>query len=623
MCGFSGVFGDFKKLSFLEKNILDKTLEHRGETAFGSFENNKFFLHCRRLAIRNLSHDSNQPFLASNSRYICAYNGEIYNEKILKRKLNEKGIQIETSCDTEVVIKFLINFGLDKINQIDGMFSIVIFDQKLNKLFLARDRFGVKPLYIKKIRNSFYFSSEIKSLVSMTQDKSKVSVNNLYNYLTFQNFFKDNTIFEDILLLEPGYFYEIKHDSSFEVIKKKYWDINLSNKKYKKNNYETFNQFSLEIKKSINKSLISDEEVGCLLSGGLDSSTIAYYASQKINQLNTFTVGYDRKYNDYDIFDERIVAESIANTLGTNHYETLLNPKNVINIFDKLVYAVEEPRVGMSYPNFMSYQLASKFNKVILSGTGGDEILGGYPWRYLISNSLNFNEFKNELFKKWQKVYKTKELSKITGLNELSLKKITFEEFSSIFNEIEDIDPNKKLNFNESFDLSLYFEFKTFLHGLLVIEDKIAMHHKVENRVPMLTNNLVDFSFKLPIEMKLSNYNIKLNENNLSEKRSLFLNFDNKDGKNILRKLSKKIYGNTVYNLNKKGFSSPDSEWFRTDLYDFIHDRLITNKNSKIFNYLNHVEIKKIILQHKKGTKNNRLKIWSLLYLESFFRQYT
>lgn len=622
MCGFAGVIGDYRPISKSKKKKLDETLFHRGESSNGSFETDKFFIHCRRLAIRDLGFESNQPYFYLNKRFLIAYNGELYNYKYIKSKIINLGLSLKTNCDTELILKFLVHFGYQSINELDGMFSVIIYDRKNKKIFLSRDRYGVKPLYFCKIKNSLFFSSEIKSLLVLI-GKSNLDESKLINYLVFQNFFKSNTIFKNIDIAEPGFSYEIKYKKNdLQIYKNKYWDLKISNINYKKDNLETFYDFSNKLKKGIENNLVADESIGCFLSGGLDSSTIAYFASKKIKNLNTFTVGYDRKYNDHGIFDERAIAESIANNLGSNHYETLLNPKNVINIFDDLVYAIEEPRVGMSYPNFMSYQLASKFNKVILSGAGGDEILGGYPWRYLVSNNSNIDIFKKELFKKWQKVYNLNELTKLTGKKLSYLKDNSFSEFCSVFDEIDKDYFKKNFNFSDCFNLSLYFEFKTFLHGLLVIEDKISMKHKVENRVPLLSNDLVDLSFRLPIKMKLSNFNEKIDENNLTKKRSHFLNFNNNEGKNILRRLSKKIYGNKIYKLNKIGFSSPDSEWFRSELKDFIYDRIIKNKNSKLFNYIDYKFAKKIINQHEKKYKNNRLKIWSLLFLESFMRQY-
>ena len=282
----------------------------------------------------------------------------------------------------------------------------------------------------------------------------------------------------------------------------------------------------------------------------------------------------------------------------------------------EIVFHLEEPRVGQSYPNFCAARLASKFTKVCLSGAGGDELFAGYPWRYRHFETETSNQFKDRYFSSWQRLT-TKEQRKLLFPNvnhfeyEERLKSVFFDKFGAA----------KKLGRSWADDVNacLYFEAKTFMHGLLVVEDKLSMAHGLETRLPFLDNDLVDFALKCPPKLKLTNLPIAsfADENNLLAKKKL----GEMQGKVLLRKAMKKILPENVTNLKKQGFSAPDATWFKKYVKSEVYSNLWLEDNF-LYEFLNFDQVKKIIESHLNGKQNKRLFIWSVLYCWEWFNSY-
>jgi asparagine synthase (glutamine-hydrolysing) len=282
-----------------------------------------------------------------------------------------------------------------------------------------------------------------------------------------------------------------------------------------------------------------------------------------------------------------------------------------------LTWHLEEPRVGQSYPNFYAAQLASKFVKVVLSGAGGDELFGGYPWRYYraVVND-DFEHYIDKYYSFWQRLIPDgamqKLLSPIWGdvahINTRDIFKNVFSEHQSNLTRPEDY-----------INHSLYFEAKTFLHGLLVVEDKLSMAHSLEARIPFLDNDLVDFASKLPVNLKVKNLlgSNRIDENSAVNKKLDYYRKTN-DGKYLLRKVLGKYVSKDTTERVKQGFSAPDSSWFRGQSINFVKNRL-EPKDQKLYNYFDYTEIQKKLSEHFEGKSNRRLLIWSLLYLQSLF----
>ena len=395
MCGICGVLslraGDISEGTL---NRMNETLEHRGPDDSNIFFDNKIGLGHKRLSIIDLSQAAKQPMFCDNDRFIIIYNGEIYNYKELRLRLLKKGYQFNTQSDTEVVLKAFIEWRLESFNKFNGMFSIAIWDKEEELLYIARDRYGIKPIYYYFYNSLFLFGSEQKAIVSHPSFKKELNLEGVAEYFTFQNFFSNNTLYKNIQIIAPGT-YKIIDINNKNIKTRQFWDFHFK-ENHNLSKDDCLQELDKRIKESVQRNLISDVELGSYLSGGIDSGSITSLMSKNINYLKTFTCGFDlNSAGGIELgFDERETAELMSYKFKTEHYEVVLKSGDMERIMEKIVTHVEEPRVGQCYPNFYISKLASKFVKVVLSGTGGDELFAGYPWRYYQgSGSKNFEEF--------------------------------------------------------------------------------------------------------------------------------------------------------------------------------------------------------------------------------------
>jgi asparagine synthase (glutamine-hydrolysing) len=284
-----------------------------------------------------------------------------------------------------------------------------------------------------------------------------------------------------------------------------------------------------------------------------------------------------------------------------------------------MAWHIEEPRVGQSYPNFYAAQLASKFGPVVLSGTGGDELLGGYPWRYYraVVND-DFEHYIDRYYSFWQRLVSNSEIQPLFAPIWGDVKHVwTRDIFRDVFKR-----HSSELSRPEDYvNHSLYFEAKTFLHGLLVVEDKLSMAHGLETRVPFLDNDLVDFAMKLPVSMKLGNLSevIRVNENEPDKARR----FSQKshDGKLLMRKVMERYVPPSVTEGEKKGFSAPDASWFRGESIDYVRSTLMGN-DAAIFAFFDPKIVHALVSEHLEGRENRRLLVWSFLSLEHWCKKF-
>lgn len=594
-----------QNLSSIEDSITQSTLN--------SHDWDIFFGH-RRLSILDLSSLGHQPMSDLTNQIWISYNGEIYNFKELREELKAKGHKFKTATDTEVIIYSYIEWGIECVKRFNGMFAIALYDNRNKMMFLLRDRYGIKPLYYTIADNDFIFASEIKAILKYPKVKNHIDESAVFEYFTFQNIFTNKTFNKNISILEAGHYMCINLQTK-EIQKIEYWDFDFSEPDTIKDEREYIEELDRLFVQAVTRQLVSDVPVGAYLSGGIDSGSISAIASKKIENLQTFTVGFDlTSASGLELaFDERAKSEYLSYCFGTEHYEMVLKAGDMERCLPKFAYHLEEPRVGQSYPNYYAAKLASKFVKVVLAGTGGDEIFGGYPWRYF-SLKQNDDDYFMSYYKFWQRLVPN------TLIKEL---------FSPVWNDVKDIwtldifknvfkKDMHKLNKREDFiHASMYFEAKTFLHGILVVEDKLSMAHSIETRVPFLDNDLVDFGQKLPIRMKLSNLDDRLNvsENDIMSKK-LARTHHNNDGKYIFRSLMNRYLPAKVTNEVKQGFSSPDGSWFKGESINFVKN-IVFNDNAKIFNYLDKKVLRNLVNEHLSGAQNRRLFIWSLINFES------
>jgi asparagine synthase (glutamine-hydrolysing) len=613
-----------KKISFYQnltdekfKNIEDMLPTIESNSAQRELHSHDYDLYMghRRLSILDVSYAGHQPMSDLSKNIWIAYNGEIYNFKELRVELEKLGHRFKSQTDTEVIIYAYIEWGIDCIKRFNGMFAFSLYDNFYKKFYLCRDRYGIKPVYYHITQDkTFIYASEIKSILEYKDYKSEVDKEALLEYFTFQNIFTNKTLHKDIQILEAGHYFEIDLLSK-EIEKKQYWDFDFSEPETIKDEREYIEELDRLFTQAVQRQLISDVPVGSYLSGGMDSGSITAIASnhfQKSNDfLKTFTVGFDlSSASGMELsFDERAKSEYMSYMFKTEHYEMVLKSGDMERCMNNFAYHLEEPRVGQSYPNYYAAKLASKFVKVVLGGAGGDELFAGYPWRYYKAvNNDSFDNYIDKYYGFWKRLIPNKDIQNVFSPILKDTKVWTKDIFASVFKTPVNVQtPEEYINH------SLYFEAKTFLHGLLVVDDKLSMAHSLETRVPFLDNDLVDFAQKIPAKYKLGDLHkvIKMNENEIGKMQKT------NDGKVILRKAMSKYIPEDIHKAVKQGFSSPDNSWFKGESIEFVKAKLL-NDNANIYKYMDKDAVKMLVNEHLTGQENRRLFIWSLLNFEEW-----
>lgn len=595
---------------------MTDSIVHRGPDGEGHYIDHSFGLGHRRLAIVDLSSAGKQPMETLDGRYVISYNGEIYNFQELKKELESAGYQFQSATDSEVVLYGYAHWGIQCVEKFNGMFAFAIWDKKEKELTLARDRYGIKPLYYTLQNGSLIFASEIKAIIASNLYTPKLDREALVEYLTFQNFFTDRNLFKEIRILQGGHYLKYKFGSTPNITQ--YWDFNFTENNSISES-DALEGLSYHMENSVKRQLMGDVPISVYLSGGIDSGLITLLAAKEVPNIRSFTVGFDlNSASGIEVgFDEREKAEYISYLAKTEHYEMVLKAGDMERCIRKLTWALEEPRVGQCYPNFYAAKLASSFGKVVLSGTGGDEIFAGYPWRYYQATSHdNFPNYIDQYYKYWQRLISNLEIQKICQPISNETNKVwTRNIFEDVFLSKSRLSLKSPAEFINS---SLYFEAKTFLRGLLIMEDKLSMHHGLETRVPFLDNDLVDFGTQLPLAYKLKDVSsfVRIDENQPGKAK--FFDSLTHDGKLILRKLMKKYAPQPITDNKKQGFSAPDASWFKGESIDYVKS-IVYDRKSPIYNHLDYASVTSIVDEHMSDKKNRRLFIWSLIYLHNFF----
>ncbi len=608
-----------------------------GQNGLHSEKWNLFFGH-RRLSVIDLSPRGHQPMCDKSHQIWLIYNGEIYNFREIRQELKALGSHFSSSSDTEVIIHAYHEWGTDCIHRFNGMFALALYDSRDQKVWLARDRYGIKPLYYALTNEgTFLFGSEIKSILAYLPETPDVDLAALNEYFSFQNILSDRTLFSGIQLLPPGHCLEL--DLSYvtlnpnliggQISKTQYWDFDFGqemNAPAKELEDQLYNLLTQAVKRQC----VSDVPVGSYLSGGMDSGTVSAITASAFGRISTFTIGFDlSEATAHELhFDERELATYMANLFETEHHEDVLHSGDMEAIMGDLIWHLEDLRVGQCYPNDYAARLASKFVKVVMSGIGGDELFGGYPWRYATAIGNSVESYTDNYYRYWQRLVYNKEkpllfnqevgdrLRKMDIDGAIPFKDHTLMAFQNVYPaEI------RCTSWEEQVNHSLYFECKTFLHGLLVVEDKISMAHSLETRVPLLDNDLVDFACQTPVRYKIANlHNWKASDENIRRKGKTYLERTDV-GKNILRKTMGRIIPKSITQAKKQGFSAPDESWFRGSSEKYIRDLLLADR-ARINEYLNPEYVQQVIDTHSSGAENKRLLIWSLLSFEWWLKRF-
>lgn len=619
MCGIAGFFAlDGQPASPVVLGRMTAAVAHRGPDGEGVYTDGAVGLGHRRLAIIDLSPAGHQPMLSADGRYVITYNGEVFNFQELRVELESLGWAFHSRTDSEVLLHAYAQWGARAVERFNGMFALAIWDKQDRRLFLARDRYGIKPLYYAWTGRTFVFGSEVKALLQHPGVGAALDQEALVEYLTFQNYVTTRTLFAGVRLLPAGTHLTLHANGAADTAPVRYWDFDFREPDVVATDEEYAEELDRLFRQAVRRQLVSDVDVGAYLSGGIDSGSITAVAAAELPRLRTFTCGFDlSSASGLELgFDERAKAERMSYLFGTEQYEMVLKAGDMEHVMPRLVRHLEEPRIGQSYPNYYVAQLASKFVKVVLSGSGGDELFGGYPWRYARAlASDDFEGYVDQYYAHWHRLMPNTVLHEVLGPIWPDVKHVwTRDLFREVFppgiGRIET--PEACINY------SLYFEARTFLHGVLLVEDKLSMAHGLEARVPFLDNDLVDFAQQVPVRLKIANLaeTVTFNENEPGRKTEKYFG-RTRDGKLLMRQVMGRYVPAEVTEGEKQGFSAPDASWFKGESIDYVRRRLLEGR-PRIYDYLDRPAIERLVHEHTSGARNRRLLIWSLLNLETW-----
>jgi asparagine synthase (glutamine-hydrolysing) len=609
MCGIAG------SINCVTDNRTLSLISHRGPDRHELIElpigNHKLYFGHARLSILDLSEAGNQPMFTDCKNYCIVYNGEIYNHEELRKKLT--GINFKGHSDTETILYYIREFGIDAVKDFNGIFAFAFADLKNKKTYFVRDRFGIKPLYYVSGKNQFGFSSEIRPLRFLV--KRDINKGVLLNGLKMRYCPSPLTIYQNIYKAEPGQIISCDLNSDTVIINKHYFLAPKVTGKRKDEVGKLVKIYGDLFEKAVERQLMADVEIGILLSGGIDSALVAAIAKQKsAASVKAFTIGFEGNYAGIDEID---YAAQTAATLGIEHFYKRVGFSDLFNSLRKIVKIVEEP-IGTTsiIPMYYLSELAASKVKVVLSGQGADEPLGGYTkYHYLhILEKIRLFRKLSSAGKKFEFLYGKKEKIRRLVTAALSGDVIcAYSAYNSIFsnNEISDLlEPSMREKNMEGFfktekviheiwrnrmslipDVKkafLYYDLRTSLSDdLLMYTDKITMNFGLECRVPVLDNDLIEFIESLDNKYK----------------------FNSKEGKIIHKQFALEYLSAEIINRKKLGFQSPTDVWFRENR-DEVERIILAGKQFKdIFDI---TAVKKLLAEHAGG-KNREKQIFLLL----------
>ena len=619
MCGLAGMLGlDGEPADPGLLRRMGATLAHRGPDGEGQWCEGRIGLAHRRLAVIDLSPGGAQPMHAADGRHVLAFNGEIYNHRELRARLEGLGRTFRSRSDSEVLLQAWQEWGEEALPLLNGMFAFAMWDRTAGELILARDRYGIKPLYWAMVGRSFAFASEAKAILALPACPAQVDAEACLEYFTFQNIFTDRTLIEGVRLLPPGSLLRIRSGQTAPPAARRWWNWDFQEPVGSPDPAELEEELDRLLRQAVKRQLVSDVDVGAYLSGGLDSGTITALASRDLPGMRSFTCGFDlSSASGMELaFDERARAERMSYRFGTELFEIVLKAGDMERCLPRLAWHLEEPRLGQSYPNFLVASLASRFGKVVLSGTGGDEIFGGYPWRYYrTAESTSFESYIDNYYLYWQRLIPNTAIKRVFAP---AWNRVSHVWTRDIFRDVLGDRGDGPRRPEDYINLSLTFEARTFLHGLLVVEDKLSMAHGLETRIPFLDNDLVDFAMRLPARMKLAQLDRpaeRTNENMVGKRHAHEAR--HRDGKLLLRQVMRRHLPPEISDGEKQGFSGPDGSWFKGESIEYVR-RTILDRGSPIYQMLDHDAVGALVQEHLSGAVNRRLLIWSLLSLHHF-----
>ena len=566
-----------------------------------------------RLSVIDITKNGHQPMSNEDKTIYITFNGEIYNAFQLKDEFISANYNFKSKTDTEIILVLYEKYGLEfTLEKLNGMFAICILDLRNNQIFLARDRFGIKPLYYIINEYFFSFSSEIKSFLAINNFQFKLNKEHLSEYFIFKYLTPPNTLVSGVNLLQPGEYVVFKDN---EIKKKIYFDF----QNFDKEIYNEDNKLEVleeKLKLSVKSQLMSDVNLGCQLSGGIDSSLITLFAKKFTKKLETFSI----LFKDKNLSEESYIKK-VVNDLDLMNFSSEFDYKNFYNDLCNSIWSFDAPLSQInSIGVYNLAKLAKPKVKVLLTGEGADETHGGYP-RF---TRINFFHLLNKILKKSiilsnivSKRFKIFEFNKIFSLdlNDIIILSSSVHSYKDISNLLPKMNLLNGLDSRRNMirlinlpnkQKSLIYEMKTYMHDLLIRADKMTMAHSIENRVPFLDNNLIEYSLSYLVN---SNFDY-----------SVYSNI-NKNTKKYLKKISTKYFGKSFSYRAKSGFSFPlkkilKSSEFRKSIEEEIIPQI---KLNELYDYKNIVSIWKNI----DKSKNSELElIFSIITFEIWLKKF-
>jgi asparagine synthase (glutamine-hydrolysing) len=624
MCGIAGFFEPEERLSPAEqRRVLAQmcnVIEHRGPDDEGFFVEDGVALGMRRLSIIDLF-TGHQPISNEDSTVWIVFNGEIYNYRELRDDLIRRGHAFKTNTDTETIIHLYEEEGEACVSRLRGMFAFAIYDQRHRKLFIARDRVGVKPLHYALVGNRLVFSSEIKSLLQHPLVPRAVNLEAVSDFLSFSYVPDPHTAFRGIRKLPPGHTLTFKDGF---LVTRCYWDFNYPEQatEAKVESEEYYIERLRElIAESVQMRLMSDVPLGAFLSGGIDSSAVVAMMARAMNRpVKTFSIGFTESSHD-----ELHYARIAARHFDTEHHEFIVTP-DVCRIVEEIIWHHDEPFADMSsVPTYIVSKMAREHVTVVLSGDGGDELFAGYE-RYLIDRQRQRFERVPGFFRRNLMLRASRWLPRhVYGKN--YLRNVSLEPGARYIDSISCFDEDKKQQLlsnefrrtlsrynatdkftrlfaapgsSERLDHLLYLDSKTYLPGDIMTKvDRMSMAHSIEAREPLLDHKLIEFAQQIPARFKLHGSQTK----------------------SILKKAMRGIIPDEIIHRPKQGFGVPMQKWFKEDLREMLMDTL-TDSRTRQRGYFDQRVVGAILREHLSGRRDNSRHLWSLLMLELWHRAF-
>jgi asparagine synthase (glutamine-hydrolysing) len=629
MCGINGIARSSRSGNRVDAELLKRMrdiLTHRGPDDEGIFIEDNIGLGHRRLSIVDVA-AGHQPMTNESRSLYITYNGEIYNHADYREELISRGYVYQTQSDTEAILHLYTEYGAECVKYLRGMFAFAIWDRPRRELFIARDRLGVKPLYyVHTDDGSLYFASEIKSLLGAEAVNPELNFSVFSDYLANHAPSGEETLFQGVKRLLPGHTLTWR-DGKVEV--KKYWDVSFEKVVDEgRSDQDYIAEWGDLFRQSVKLRLMADVPLGMFLSGGIDSSAIAAIMSNLVDEpIKTFSVAFaEREANELEY------ARLVARTFKTDHHEVVIDANQFFNALPSLVWHEDEP---LAHPSSVALyfvsDLASKYVKVVLTGEGSDELMAGYArYRKTILN-LSLGEHYQRIVPTSIRNLVRKQFSAMTG-SKLRLKlgrtflnlpsnieSIYFDNFA-VFSRVAQeqlltpttlermgaIDPYagmrdalSRTNAQSLLNQLLYADIKTYLHELLMKQDQMSMAASVESRVPFLDHRLVEFTSGLPERLKLHGSTTKY----------------------VLRQNMKTILPAEILERPKMGFPVPIGSWFR-GAYTSILDEYVLSDRALQRGIFNSDFVRALVNQHQRGLANHSERLWSLVNLEIWFRQF-